>query len=74
MSSSNTVSCDGGVPGSTVTFTRRVYRNGDRLIIPPLTVDASTTSGVYQCVIYEPASKRIWLQQSAEVVVARRFL
>ena len=41
----------------TVTFTKYVYRNGDRLSIPPLTVNASTTSGVYQCVIYEAVAK-----------------
>ena len=50
-SSSNTVSCNGGVPRGTVAFTKYVYRSGDRLLIPPLTVDASTTYGVYQCVI-----------------------
>ena len=72
-SSSNIVSCDGGVPRGTVTFTKYVYKSGDRLLIPPLTVDASTTSGVYQCAIYEAASKSIWLQQTTEVVVAGKL-
>ena len=72
-SSSNEVSCDGGVPRGTLTFAKFVYRTGDRLLIPPLTVDASTTSGVYQCVIYEAASKLIWLQQTTEVVVAGKL-
>ena len=72
-SSSNTIFCDGGVPRGTVAFTKYVYRNGDRLLRPPLTVDASTTSGVYQCVIYEAASKSIWLQQTTEVVVAGKL-
>ena len=73
-SSSNTVSCDGGVPRGTVAFRKYVYKSGVRLLIPPLTVDASTTSGVYQCVIYEATSKLIWLQQTTEVVVAGKFL
>ena len=64
------MSCDGGVPRGTVTFTKYVYRSGDRVLIPTLTVDASTTSGVYQCAIYEFYSKSIWLQQTTEVVVA----
>ena len=72
-SSSNTVSCDGGVPRGTVIFTKYVYRSGDRVLIPPLTVDASTTSGVYQCAIYEAASKLIWLQQTTEVVVVGKL-
>ena len=72
-SSSNAVSCDGGVPRGTVTFSKYVYRNGDRLSYPPLTVDASTTSGVYQCVINEAASKSVWLQQSTEIVVAGKL-
>ena len=71
--SSNTVSCEGGVPRGTVAFTKYVYKSGDRLLIPPLTVDASTTSGVYQCAIYEAASKSIWLQQTTEVVVAGKL-
>ena len=69
-SSSNTVPCDGGVPRGTVAFTKYIYKSGDRLLIPPLTIDASTTSGVYQCAIYEGGDKFIWLQQTTEVVVA----
>ena len=68
------MSCDGGVPRGTAEFTKYVYRSGDRLLLPPLTVDASTTSGVYQCVIYELYSKLIWLQQTTDVVVAGKFL
>ena len=72
-SSSSAVSCDGGVPRGTVTFTKYVYKSGDRLNIPPLTVNASTTSGVYQCVIYEAVAKLIWLQQTTEVAVAGKL-
>ena len=72
-SSSNAVSCNGGVSRGTVAFTEYVYRSGVRLLIPPLTVDASTTSGLYQCVIYEYYSKSIWLQQTTEVVIAGKL-